>query len=396
MDTIKENYRLALHYIGEKDYLRAKKLLEDIAIHYPNSQVMWALALVEAMTGNPFQAKRLLRSVSPEVIPQAKNLQEKIEHQIPEYKLLFSSYNDGIEKVKKGQYLEALQDFSDAFDKGKDLPLPVAIYKGYLLSLMHSGDQKKAFDLYRIAPLYIQQSIDLSRYRSAEKPKKSSRRWIMVAAFVTVLMIGLFVGSKAFPDTKEIPVVAEDNETAQEEEEFLSEQSDTIATLESKLDEQMATYEMLEEEYNEMEERIGFVADAEDINAIASNEAYQQGLQAYQQGDYQNAAILLEKSYRYDDQQYFSDDARYYQIQAFQRAGQSIEEEIFAFITSTNSHFQTSPYRDDLMLQLAELSIDKGKVEQATELLREIVDTFPQQWTAISAQTHLNKLLEEE
>ncbi|SHM54216.1 tetratricopeptide repeat protein [Gracilibacillus kekensis] len=397
MDTIKENYQQALDFIDKKDYLRAKKVLEDIMIHYPDhSQLLWALALVEARMGNPYHAKAMLRSVSPGVIPQVRELQKQIDLQFPKYKVIFSRYNEGIKKVKKGQFQKALQDFSVVFHEDHDLPLPVSVYKAYLISLIHSGDRKKAFSLYNEAPLYIQQSIDLNRYRIKEEPKSSNRRWLSMVAFATVLVIGLFVGSKVFPDTKEIPIVAEDTDAVQVDEDLLSDQRNKIDTLESKLEEQMITYEALEDEYSQMEERIGFVTNLENLNTLASKEAYQQGLKAFHQEDYERAATLLEKSYNYDHEQYFSDDARYLQIQSSLMVGQPVEEAMVSFIESKSSHFQKSPYLDDLMLQLAELAIDKGQIEQATELLREIVDRFPQQWTANKAQTHLNRLLEEE
>ncbi|MNC30118.1 hypothetical protein D3C75_783930 [compost metagenome] len=126
----------------------------------------------------------------------------------------------------------------------------------------------------------------------------------------------------------------------------------------------------------------------EDMVSQAAARSYRQGMEYYKDSDYDKAVELLTESNSLGWQYYFSDDSLYYLIQALKKSGQFelADQSYDSFLSNTTEPFMQSPYRDDVLLEKAESFIAVNETVQAQSLLKQIIEHYPDQWTADKAR----------
>lgn len=399
MKKIATNYHESLKCINHQQYDEARALLEDVIKTNPNhSQLNWALGLIDAATGFPFDAIKRWKKVDHKQFPAVEKLLQSLEEQLPVYKKVFDQYNQGVRLAKNKQYEKARKYFALAFHQGVEhnLPLSIHIYKSYILSLLYSDKRTEALDLFKNAPLYIKNSSKLyivqKVFQDQTEKRRTSKIWFSRISIAIVLVIVFFLGGLMSSEKDNDPAIIIEEQSSQLEELLKSEtaireQLEKQITLNQEYVNRMTTAEEVNQHLEEVFELV--TVDLHDLEKEASYQAYIQGMEAYQNEDYTLASELLGKSFALKEDRYFSDDAIYFYIQSLHQLGESTYELMMTFLATEN--FIDSPYRDDIMLQLAQYHLTNHEINQAKTYLNRIITNYPDEWTAKKA----NELLEQ-
>lgn len=137
--------------------------------------------------------------------------------------------------------------------------------------------------------------------------------------------------------------------------------------------------------------------DMESLSYEAAYRSYQTGLALFHSGSHEQAAEHLTKSRELHQNSYFADDNLFYLMESKRKLLQTEELGVLydEFLNSESVHYQNSPYYDDVMLHKALALAEWSHRSEAEKLLQEIIDRFPDQWTARKASSIIQKLAEE-
>lgn len=281
--------------------------------------------------------------------------------------------------------------------------MPTVVYKAILFSgaLLHNEQYTK--QLLQNMPVHIQQLPDTKQIllfmhqSNLEQPVEVAKNklrsgkimfsLVSILAAITIIVLPLLFKKEAPPLS--VPATLENQET------LIDKQRDTeISQLKAtidKLEAQLSETSKLEQQIDE--ENPFALFSAEEIAQIAATlekSSYQQGLQAFQKGDYPTATALFEKSLAINKDAYYSDDAMYFLLQAQIAQGRPNEAINTGqqFLHMDNKTFWDSPYRDDTMLSLSGL-LQEQHLNEAKILLQKLVELYPEDWTGIEAKRRL-------
>lgn len=419
MESSHHRYQLALRLIAEESYLEAKPLLEACLLDSPHDATLhWALGLIEAATGYPYEALQHWRKVDPAQFEGLKTQQALVESQLEAYAHLYRLYEDALVLIRGEQYEEAQHAFKQLLSVADGLPLPLPFYQGYGL-LLYLHDQKDAVASFLLeAPTYVRQAEGLrsiiSRFAGGAAPvsavsteKSPWRNRLAVASVIGFALLTGAVGGSLIASTNTAvqPAFNEQSATAIEHKEQLLAKDAEL----SRLKEQAAAEEQKRLELDalliEMTEKLHAYQKQEEIyqlagynltaaQAQAAEASYELGLKAYRNGNYSDADRFFTRSLSLSDSYYFSDDSYFYGIQTKRSLGQleALEPMVDEFLNHELEVFQQSPYYDDVMLEKAALLLQASKASEAQRLLIQLIERYPGEWTSKRAQQWLQEL----
>ncbi|WP_341301172.1 tetratricopeptide repeat protein [Lysinibacillus sp. FSL H8-0500] len=402
MKSLKEQLTEAVLLIQEGQYLYAKDKLQ--ALYEPkkkNDLLTWSLSLCYIAIGEPYQALFLWRSLKrPNLFPLAEQRTAVIQS-LPVYEEIAKTYNKALICFQQNQFEKGLEYLLPLLKIG--YVLPTVVYKAILFSgaLLHNEQYTK--QLLQNMPVHIQQLPDTKQIllfmhqSNLEQPVEVAKNklrsgkimfsLVSILAAITIIVLPLLFKKEAPPLS--VPATLENQET------LIDKQRDTeISQLKAtidKLEAQLSETSKLEQQIDE--ENPFALFSAEEIAQIAATlekSSYQQGLQAFQKGDYPTATALFEKSLAINKDAYYSDDAMYFLLQAQIAQGRPNEAINTGqqFLHMDNKTFWDSPYRDDTMLSLSGL-LQEQHLNEAKILLQKLVELYPEDWTGIEAKRRL-------
>lgn len=419
--TIQTYYNQALDFIRKQDYELAGRSIQIILDFVPShTEANWAMGLIEAALGEPFKALNRWKRVSADKIPAVSEKINQVKEQLARYEQSFAMYNEGVTASTNKEWARALECFDKAIQEAGDVPLPSSIYKAYILALLHHGESEKGIAFLNDLPEFMRNSNDIKALKPLteqnqdephvheQKKQNKIKRFRMkpvlslISGAVLASVVWAFINfsEQEIPETKASSpsvssTVEADNRIALLEKREMQLQSELE---EAKLEQVEAELrvEQSELQAEQMEQLLNLAQiDVEELQGKAGYQAYKKGLESYQAGEYELAVSLLEKSQLLVSDMYYSDDAAYYFIRANKQLDRNVESFMDAFLQNTTPIFMESPYRDDLMLQVAHTYLEESKWSKARSILQEIIETYPLEWTSEKATYLLQKNLED-
>lgn len=422
MEQLLHSYNKAIDSLRRGYYDEAGKLLEQVKLKIPNhSQVKWALGLVKVMTGYPHKALQEWEGISAEEIPHIFSSQDNVKQKLSLYEQLYGIYNRAVASVKDRQYHEAYNIFKKLLSYKMEVPLPADFYKGYLLSAVLIGEEEAALRESANFPEYIQHLAAISDIKKkleqklmtdvGEKSNRNSRikKIAYGAGLAASILIGAF--SMKFIDetntdiaVSKQPVALNEGSTSES-----SKYKERVVELEETVNDLKGQQEQLQADLENQELKLGEQKKIQELLNTANVDvsslvdraglvAYEKGLQAFKNEQFQEAAAYFKQSQSVKLTDYFSDDALFYLIQSKKKLNET--DDLFelydTFLAETTSNFRTSPYYDDILLEKAEMLVVSGKITETMPLLEKIQQDYPNEWTALRSKKIAREIVEEE
>lgn len=394
-------YNEAIILIQKGSYLKAEKILKELASQVPNNSLTYyTLGLVEATIGKPYEALRSWDRVSAEENPSIRVEREQLIEALPAYEAIFTKNNAALKEGQAENFSQSIALYKEIMNEGKDIPLPVTIYEGYLLCLLLSEQLTEFEKVYGSAPNYVKEApqvrelyfmmdtagLNSQLIQSKARYKRNKRfliGFISAAAIAVIAALGISLNKDSSEPTPSAAASEAVNEklTADLEKELedLKEENNTLRSNADKL----AAEEVSNAELSQLVKATD--VDIASLEAEASEGLYQKGYAAYESGDYEGSVESLTRSIDYNNKAYYSDDAHFFLIQSLYVTDQ-LEEAVTQMHAFLEANYAESPYVDDVMLQLAKSSLQMGDREQASALLLSILELYPDEWTASEAQ----------
>ncbi|RDU37083.1 hypothetical protein DRW41_10380 [Neobacillus piezotolerans] len=408
------NYNKAITFIQKGNYSEAESLLRTLS-QTGHGLSHWALGLIYAATGRPFEALAQWEKVSPDEVAAVPEKIGRLRDTLPTYERIITLYNEAVEKARLKDFASLPQLFLDLFEQGKGISLPIEIYKGWFLSLLVCGDINQFNKALEEVPEYVRNNpsiksisvkvkeIDLESAanllddKTVRKKPRFLKGALMAGAAILMLSTGIAVerfldndGAKPV-SSKEKPELSSLEGVNQEK--ALKEQIASLekenSALQSEMDNQSA-------ELQQKSETVGLLeladVNIEDIKVNGAFKQYRSGLDNYRSGQYQTAVEKLGKSISLSKTPYFADDAHFFLIQSAIKSGddQRAITEMDSFLKESDANsdsYSQSPYLDDVMLLRAERYLESGDQENAINWLNRIANEFPHEWTAKKAKS---------
>ncbi|MEH7305541.1 tetratricopeptide repeat protein [Neobacillus drentensis] len=393
------SYNLAIQSLQVERYDEAVIILESIVNEYPLwSEASWALGVVYVLAGFPYQALKKWENA-----PDANLLiyKQMVEEKIPLYDELYLKYNQALHFAQSGGVHRAKNIFHDLLSFQTQIPLPVDFYHAYLLTLIVSGEEESVSQALNQFPLYVknssvirelEQMLDKHQLTEPVVTGKISfnkgwpKRLFIGSSLVASLLIG-GVGVLVFSQQKEI------KETKPGIEQHGSiHKTDTFEKEIAVVSKEQSGGQQKQPKRNDTKSLGDF--DRIDSSPIAGLSNYRKGLAAFRNKDYKTAEVQMEKSLSLMPNEYFSDDALFFLIEAKQRLNE--QENIFffydRFLSETSQHYVFSPYKDDLLLGKAKKLMEAGNTKAAMPLLKKISTDYKQEWTSVEAVLLMNQI----
>lgn len=402
------SYQQAIHYIKEERMAEAEQLLArlySLNSHEPNVKYVYGLA--KAATGHVHEALQYWEKVDETIVPSIRAKIEKLKKLVPIYEKCIEQYNIGLNQLQQKEETKAYATLRQLIEEHRHLPLPIVMYKAYMLASIVAEPNLKIDDIYQTLPLYAQQSAEIKKIRllaiplqqcpetkpTRKKSAKTLRLPLAISLCACAVIIGGLMTRLLMPQTIEIVTEAENKEDVAQLEDQLHAVEEEMFRLSK---ENAALAEELERKQTilEEQEKMATIVELSSINLdqIAIDSAktmYQKGIRAFQQKEYKEAIAYLSQSLALHKEQYFSDDAFYYLIQAKQFTGEDISDSLTAFFAETSNHYLQSPYRDDLYLVQGEYYLQQGNLEKAKDVFTHIEQEYENEWTAERARYRL-------
>ncbi|MDP4086693.1 MAG: tetratricopeptide repeat protein [Bacillota bacterium] len=406
------NYNKAISLIHQGHLDQAEEVLKVIA-QTRHGLSNWALGLVYAATGRPFEAIKHWKYVSPDEVEAVSEKMEKLLDLVPVYEKIFTLYNRALEKARQNDLSSLPQMYADMIETGRGIPLPVEIYKGLFLSLLvqeKRDEFNKALNeapeyvrkdpriksiLLRVTETELQSKVYEIEKKSAKKIRKAKGILIAGAASLVlaagVTAIGI-MKHKGNPEEAAATIKTSSSaKDSQSQEKKLRDQISSLtkdnAALQADINKKTAEMQNSADTANLLQ--LANV-NLEDVKEKAALKMYQIGMESYKKGQYQAASEKLQKSLIISKTLYFADDAQYYLIDSLNNLGETAASvrEMDTFLSQSDSTaYKQSPYLDDVMLLRAESYLQAGDKENAGKWLDRIISEFPDQWTSKKAKT---------
>lgn len=385
-------YQDALQDITHNRLYEAKKKLELILKHSPyHQETNWALGLVEAAIGLPHAALKrwtLLKSPSSSKI-------KLIESKLSTYEQLYSQYNEALRFIKCDKYEDAIEIFEKLLEHQTQLPLPMEFYKGYYLLLFFMKRFSLLFTKFSEAPPYIRNAEDIKRIeRKAIRVKQSRRKRVggvmsgAAAVFLAISVYSQYDLKKTASGTHEQSLTSKTAASEVNSDASL----EKIRVLEAEKKSLEARLSQNEEDLNRASELEKIIllshTNLQDLVQKAAFEQYREGRANVLNKSFAEAAAPLQNSFELAPDSYFSDDNLYLLIKANQelKNDNQVKQLIDTFFEQKSRHFKQSPYYDDLLLEIAKVSLVEGNYIETIEELDNIINKYPNSWTAYEAK----------
>lgn len=415
MNKMVETYNTAVELILENELEKAASLLDDIIrVNRDDSFVHWTRGLIDVLCGFPQQAIYHWSHVKEHEIPQVVSRIKEVEETVPQYNKIYETYNEAIVYIANENYEEAQMIMRKLIEQGKSIPLPKECYQAYVLLLLIDEKVDEASEQIEILPDYMKNFSNFNRMQKIvqviqQNEKTVKRGQLRKYLYSSGIVASVFAGAVLMrlimlDDTQPTMVVSDPNiQLSEVIAELEEEHEEKINSLQSQLNDLTIDFTDVENELHQIkDERQAFAEtlalsniDVETIENQAARNAYQNGMEAFRQGNYEQSTHWLSNSIDLSVDHYYSDDAMYFLIQAFERSGVStveLEETIDRFIRLTETSFAQSPYVDDILLQKANLLIKAEKIDLAIEILEKLTSEYGAEWTGQRAQTILREL----
>src|SRR5699024_2366834 len=118
-------------------YEEAREVLEILASETKNPNVYWSLSLIETQLGNLHEAMACLEKVDIENFTEAQAFVEELREKLPKYDSLCHDYHYAMTLLHQNKEKEAFQILEEIMVWKQKIPLPVPMYRDYLLLLSH-------------------------------------------------------------------------------------------------------------------------------------------------------------------------------------------------------------------------------------------------------------------
>ncbi|OCS83007.1 tetratricopeptide repeat protein [Caryophanon tenue] len=384
--TVEQQYKRAKLLMKREAYDDAIELFEALreALQH-DAHILEELGLAYALNGQPYEALLAWMDIA-EPDDSLVALMESTYRQLPTYDAMFYDYNEAILALKDGQFQQAQLLLHRVCTQS--LPLPIYVYEAFILAMQYGGNEDKIELFVNKWPRRVQRHSSIQRLLTMketieeqtetlhilEEEQEASRKqnWMLYIAIVVVIVgaIMAIIWTQLQPEepvTEDVPAL----EQPQSEEQAPSEESEE-ATSEQPVTETPTPTPLTEDE----------------IRVI-----YQQGLAAYEAGQYNEARDILENGTAADQSSYMADDMAFFLAKTYEALGdQTRANELYEIVaTQEGNVFVNSSYRDDSLLQLV-LIYKEEDPAYATLLAERIIAEYPNEWTATLAKKHLEAL----
>lgn len=411
MESFKEQHQYISRLIEEQNYELAKLSMQQLMQAMPESpELVRSMGILEVLTGYPAAAVARWKGLELTELRLSDGQLQEITQTLTTYQTIYDTYNTSLQLIQTNKLEEALALLAPLMPETPVLPLPLKLYQVYYTLLAALGKGDKVLESVKRAPVYVNSSAEVitlvSRLQehqfAADSAKliRQKRVWSKLtytAASISVALVAL-AGFLLIQDREPaapaaVPVIAAAVEpVANDFQEELAVQKDLVQQLEAQksgLQNQLSSVKDHAEKLQYIEKLVELTGNnIEDMVSQAAARSYRQGMEYYKDSDYDKAVELLTESNSLGWQYYFSDDSLYYLIQALKKSGQYelADQSYDSFLSNTTEPFMQSPYRDDVLLEKAESFIAVNETVQAQSLLKQIIEHYPDQWTADKAR----------
>lgn len=419
-------YNEAIQLLKQQDFLKAEKLLRQLTKEDQQAdEVKWALGLIQIYVGKPYQAITYWQTVKDREHYKIDQQIAKVEQILPKYDEIYETYNQALVYIKEQQFEQALANFNQCL-AFKDA-LPIEVYEGFVNLAYYLDKEDLVDEMLKHAPKHvlaankIHRTIQLKKNTQQliqdnnkfEANEKNLQQEVKVArkqrngilggglALVMALLATMVLVNKEDVESNVTPIVAEseiktevvsEKNVQSTDTEMVQELEQKIITLEEQLTESTESIEQLHAKENLLEQKN---ISLDIILADAQKKQYQTGYYYYQNGQYDTAVDLLQKSLQFEQDVYYADDAHYYLIQSkIKTGGNNLKEDYDRFINNELESYKQSPFYDDILLQYAQYEMNHDNNDVAKQLLNRVTTEYAQEWTAKRATLLLNELAE--
>ena len=398
MNNIINSYNQALDFLHHEKYEEALKLLDQIN-HSNHPQIKWTLGLVYVMVGYPFKALDYWEGISEEDIPSISTSKHNVQTKLALYEELYEKYNNALLYVNANKIQEAISLFQEFLAFKEEVPLPVEFYQGYILSKIVTSEEKAVITEIDAFPSYIKnhsviytiqaklrgskaEVSDTTTIRTSGRKIKGVIYGVGIAASIMIgaLTMNYLGESEATIAPSEEKVIASEETTNYRSQVAVLE--GTVNDLKVKQQKLLTEIEnkdlKIKEQATVQELLVAADIEIESIASKAGLSSYKKGIQAYKDGNYQEAISYFNQSNSIMPNEYFSDDTIYYLIQSSKKSNQTegLMSWYDAFLLEKGAHFTSSPYVDDVLLEKAELLVALGNIDEAMILLELLQEEF--------------------